>query len=162
LTIIRFDECISWRVVDALRALNIAADIELESPRHRDQLGMGDVPWIEDFAARGGRVVVSGDARMRNVALERAALEVAGLIAIFPSSKKYFDGLGRFGQIAYLVRWFPAIEQLARNAPRGTHYRLPPSFSGEADQIEELRSLADIEAEKEEKKVAREQGGQEA
>jgi len=93
---------------------------------------------------------------MRNIALERAALEAAGLVAIFPSSKKYFDGLGRYGQISYLIRWFPAIEALARNAPAGTHYRLPPNFSGDANQIEELRPLAEIEAEKVRKRQARE------
>lgn len=159
MTIVRFDECISWRIVDALGTLNIGPNLELESPRHRDQLGMGDVPWIEDFAARGGRAVVSGDARMRNVALERAALEAAGLVAIFPSSKKYFDGLGRFGQIAYLVRWFPVIAVLARDAPAGSHYRLPPNFSGELDQVEALRPLAEIEAEKERKRQERDADG---
>lgn len=149
--IIRVDECISWRIVDALNALKLPDDIVLESPKHRQQNGLADVPWIEDFAARGGRVVISGDARMRNVALERAALEAAGLVAIFPGSKKYFDGLGRYGQIAYLIRWFPVIEALAREAPAGTHYRLPASFSGERDQVTELRSLTEIEAERNER-----------
>jgi len=150
LIIIRFDECINWRIVDALNALKLPVDIEVESPKHRQQEGMGDVPWIEDFAARGGRVVVSGDARMRNVALERAALEAAGLIAIFPGSKKTFDALGRYGQIAYLIRWFPVIEKLAREAPVGTHYRLPAHYSGEPEAVVELRSLAEIEAGKRE------------
>lgn len=145
--IIRFDECINWRIVDALNALKLPSDIEVESPKHRDQLGMGDVPWIEDFAARGGRVVVSGDARMRNVALERAALEAAGLVAIFPGSKKAFDGLGRYGQIAHLIRWYPVIERLAREAPIGTHYRLPATYTADFDSVVELRSLAEIDAE---------------
>lgn len=117
---------------------------------------MADVSWIEDFADRGGRAVVSGDARMRSVALERAALEASGLVAIFPSSKKFFDGLGRYGQIAYLARWFPVIEELARNASPGSHYRLPPNFSGEMDQVQELKPLAEIEAERAAKRAAKE------
>lgn len=83
---------------------------------------------------------------MRRVALERAALEAAGLIAIFPGSKKFFDSLGRYGQTAYLIRWFPVIERLAREAAPGSHFRLPPSFTADFDSVTELKSLAEIEA----------------
>lgn len=148
--LIRFDECISWRTVDALKALKLPDDIALESSNHLQQNGMEDVSWIEDFAARSGRVVVSGDANMRRVALERAALEAAGLIAIFPGSKKFFDSLGKYGQTAYLIRWFPVIERLAREAPPGSHFRLPPSFTGDFESVTELKSLTEIEAAKRE------------
>lgn len=152
--LIRFDECISWRTVDALKALKLPVDIELESSNHLQQNGMQDVSWIEDFAARSGKVVVSGDTNMRRVALERAALEAAGLIAIFPGSKKFFDSLGKYGQTAYLIRWFPVIERLAREAPPGSHFRLPASFTGEFESVTELRSLTEIEAAKQEEDEA--------
>lgn len=152
---IRFDECVSWRTVDALRQLKLPDDIALECPHDYQGEGELDVPWIEAFAARDGRLVVSADANMRYVALERAALEASGLIAVFPSSKTWFDELRKYGQTAYLVRWFPVIERLAREADRGAHFRLPPSFTGDFDSITQLRSLAEIEAEKMAKEAAK-------
>lgn len=146
MTLIRFDECISWRIVDALKALSLPRDVELETAAHRNENGVLDVDWIPDFARRGGRLIVSGDARMRNVQLERAALEASGLIAVFPSSKQYFDGLKKWGQAGYLIAWFPTILRLAEEAPAGAHYRLPDSFSGKFESIIAMRSLAEIEA----------------
>lgn len=84
MTLIRFDECISHRIVDALRAIRVPPDYQLETPQELAQQGQPDVNWIEDFTARGGRLVVSGDGNMRRVQLERAALEASGLVAVFP------------------------------------------------------------------------------
>ena len=151
MTLIRFDECISWRIVEALKALNLPRGIELESPYHRNEGGHPDVNWIENFAARGGRLFVSGDASMRSNHLERAALEASGLVAVFPSSKQWFDGLGKWGQAGYLAVWFPAIIRLANEAALGSHYRLPPSFSADYDSIASLKPLSEIEAEREAK-----------
>lgn len=148
--LIRFDECISWRTVDALNALKLPPDITLESSNHQQQNGMADVSWIEDFAARDGKLIVSGDTNMRRVALERAALEAAGLVAVFPGSKKFFDSLGRYGQTGYLIRWFPVIERLAREATPGSHFRLPASFTAEFESVSELKSLAEIDADRRE------------
>ena len=145
--LIRFDECISWRIVEAIQKLGLPRDVEIETAQHRGEGGQPDVAWIEDFARRGGRLVFSGDANMRHVQLERAALEASGLVAVFPSSKKYFDGLRKWGQAGYVMVWLPAILRLAEEAPAGSHYRLPPSFSGDFDAIAPLRSLAEIEAE---------------
>lgn len=151
MTLIRFDECISWRIVDALRALSLPREVTLETPQHRGEDGHLDVNWIEDFAQRGGRLFVSGDANMRTTHLERAALEASGLVAVFPSSKQWFDGLRKWGQAAYLIAWFPAIVRLADEAELGSHWRIPPSFSGEFDSLIPLRPLAEIEAEREAK-----------
>lgn len=155
MTLIRFDECISWRIVKALRELKLPAGIDLETPHEREENGLLDADWIPAFAERNGKLIVSGDARMRNVQLERAALEASGLIAVFPSSKKFFDGLGKWGQAGYLTTWFPSIVRLAKEAPAGAHYRLPDSFSGKFDSIVELRSLTEIEAEAAAKAAAR-------
>lgn len=151
MTLIRFDECISWRIVEALKQLGLPRGVELESAQHRDENGILDIDWIPDFARRGGRLIVSGDARMRQVQLERAALEASGLVAVFPSSKQFFDGLRKWMQAGYIMTWFPAILRLADEAPAGAHYRLPPTFSGEYESLIPMRSLADIEAEAEAK-----------
>lgn len=145
--LIRVDECISWRIVDAIRALRLPSGVEIESAQHRGEQGQPDVTWIVEFAQRGGHLVISGDANMRHVQLERAALEASGLVAVFPSSKSFFDKLGKWGQAAYILAWMPAILRLLDEAPRGKHYRLPPSFTGEFDSLITLRSLAEIEAE---------------
>ena len=153
--LIRFDECISWRIVDALKALGLPRGLELESAQHRNENGILDVDWITDFSQRGGRLVVSGDASMRRVQLERAALEASGLVAVFPSSKQFFDGLRKWAQAGYLMAWFPAILRLAGEAEAGSHYRIPPSFSGEFDSLILMRSLSDIDAELESKAAAK-------
>ena len=121
----------------------------LETPQHLGEGGDEDVNWIETFAGRGGRLFVSGDASMRSNHLERAALEASGLVAVFPSSKQWFDGLRKWGQAAYLTVWFPAILRLAADAEPGSHWRLPPSFSAEFDSVLQLRPLAEIDAERE-------------
>ncbi|MDB5440029.1 MAG: hypothetical protein JWM33_2456 [Caulobacteraceae bacterium] len=155
MTIIRFDECISHRIVDALRALSLPAGVSLESAQHQDEVGVADVDWITTFAARGGAAFVSGDANMRNVPLERAALEASGLIAFFPASKGWFEKLGKYGQAAYLMRWFPQVMDLTKRAEPRTHFRLPASFSADPVSIEVLKPLAEIEAAIEAKARAR-------
>ncbi|MEI9889258.1 MAG: hypothetical protein WDN45_00175 [Caulobacteraceae bacterium] len=159
--LIRFDECISWRIVEAIEQLRLPPNVVLETAQRRNENGQADIAWIEDFAQRGGNLIVSGDASMRSVQLERAALEASGLVAVFPSSKKYFDGLRKWAQAAYLIAWFPVIMRLATEAPAGAHYRLPATFSGEFESIIELRPLAEVEAEHQEKtRVKREREAQ--
>lgn len=154
MTLIRFDECINHRIVDAVRAIRTPPNIQLETPQELAQLGQPDVNWIEDFADRGGRLVVSGDGNMRRVQLERAALEASGIVAVFPHMK-WYGGLGRWGQAAFFLVWFPAIVRLAEEAPNGAHFRIPASLSGQFESIEQLKSLAEIELEREQKAAAR-------
>lgn len=154
MTLIRFDECINHRIVDALRAIKPPHRFQLETPNELAQLGHPDVNWIEDFTARGGRLVVSGDGNMRRVQLERAALEASGLVAVFPHMK-WYGNLGRWGQAAFFLAWFPTIMRLAEEAENGAHFRLPTSLTGQFDSIEQLKSLAEIEHEREQKAAER-------
>ena len=147
MTLIRFDECINPRIVDAIRAIGVQRDVELETPQELAQRGLSDVSWIEDFGIRGGRLIVSGDGNMRRVQLERAALEASGVVAVFPHMK-WYSGLGRWGQAAFFMAWFPAIVRLAKEADAGSHFRIPTSLSGDFNSLESLRSLADIERER--------------
>lgn len=151
MTLIRFDECINPRIVDALKAIGgFQRDIELETPRDLAQQGLEDVHWIEDFSRRGGRLIVSGDGNMRRVQLERAALEASGLIAVFPHMK-WYSNLGRWGQAAFFMAWFPSIIRLAQDAEQGSHFRIPTSLSGDFESLEKLKSLAEIEYERSQK-----------
>ena len=145
MTLIRFDECINPRIVDAIKAIGFQReDVQLETPQELAQRGLSDVNWIEDFGGRGGRLIVSGDGNMRRVHLERAALEASGVVAVFPHMK-WYSGLGRWGQAAFFMAWFPALVRLAKEAEAGAHFRIPTSLSGDFSSLEPLRSLADIE-----------------
>jgi len=124
-TLIRFDENISYRIPLALRELRLPPGIEVESSTATNERGAEDVDWITAFAIRGGRCVVSGDERMRDRPPERAALEEAGFVAIFPPEGRFWKPLGMLGQAAFLIRWFPVIVELARDAEAGSHFRLP-------------------------------------
>lgn len=154
MTLIRFDECINHRIVDAIRAIGIPRGFELETPHELAQRGQPDIDWIGDFADRGGRLVISGDGNMRRVQLERAALEASGIVAVFPHMK-WYGNLGRWGQASLFLAWFPAIMRLAEEAEPGAHYRIPTSHSGQFDSLEPLKSLAEIEQEREQKAAER-------
>ena len=154
MTLIRFDECINPRIVGALRAIGFQQDIQLETPQELAQRGLPDVNWIEDFGGRGGRLVVSGDGNMRRVQLERAALEASGVIAVFPHMK-WYGSLGKWGQAAFFMAWFPTIIRLAQHAEPGAHFRIPTSMSGDFDNLERLKSLAEIEYERSQKAAER-------
>jgi hypothetical protein len=48
-----------------------------------DYVAKNDVPWIRRFAKAGGRVIISGNTRMREVPHERLALIECGMVTIF-------------------------------------------------------------------------------
>lgn len=129
MTLIRFDENLSYRIPNALRALSLPRGIAIEDPVEVDEMGLADVDWITAFSARGGRCVVSGDEKMRDRPPERAALESAGLIAVFPPEGRFWIPLKTLGQAAFLIRWFPVIAELACTADPGTHFRLPGAWT---------------------------------
>ena len=141
--LIRFDEDISYRIPNALAALLPPDEFTLESAATRNERGLKDIDWIAEFKARGGVLLVSGDERMRDRPFEREALSVSGLIAVFPPESRFWNALKLFGQAAFLIRWFPAIIELARRAEPGEHFRLPASFTTDPDRILTLRRLSE-------------------
>lgn len=141
MTLIRFDECLSHRIVEAMRALGPPAGITLQHPGEVGEQSLADVDWIASFRAAGGRCIVTGDPKMRGRIAERAALEASGLVAIFPPIKGWYDRLKRYGQAAFLIRWLPEIARLAQEAEPGSHFRLPPTFELDPTRITELRRL---------------------
>ena len=142
MTLIRFDENISRRIPDALRQLRLPADVEVESAFDANAVGQADVDWLAEFAERGGNCIVSGDERMRDRPAERAALQAAGIVAIFPPEGRFWTPLRLHGQAAFLIRWFPVIVELAQNSEPGEHFRLPTSWTLEAGSVRTLPRLA--------------------
>jgi hypothetical protein len=69
---------------------NLSAGLSLESAKDyapqkgdSDYVRKNDVPWLKRFARAGGRVVISGNTRMRRNEHERRALVELGLVTIF-------------------------------------------------------------------------------
>lgn len=142
MTLFRFDENFSYRIPDALRAIGLPPEVTVEHPRERDELGQGDVNWITAFAERGGRCVISGDEKMRDRPPERAALQAAGLVAFFPPEPRIWKAFGRYGQAAYVIRWFPVMVEVARSAEGAAHFRLPGSWTSPLrEHLVELRHI---------------------
>ncbi len=65
MTLIRFDECLSYRIVEAMRALGVPEGVVLQHPNEIGEHGRDDVDWIASFRAGGGRCIVTGDPKMR-------------------------------------------------------------------------------------------------
>jgi PIN like domain len=97
-----------------------------------------DVPWIRRFSKAGGRVIISGDAKMMRRPHEKKALLDEGMIAIFLVGG--WDNWGFFQKSAFVLNWWPVIADTVRRAkpsyvlacPRevGTSKEVNPSFNG--------------------------------
>jgi hypothetical protein len=140
--LVRFDENISPRIPAALNALVLPLDVRVESATSAGEAGAADLDWIASFSARGGRLLISGDEKMRDRPFERAALDSSGLIAVFPPEGRFWQPLKLFGQAAFLIRWFPTIIELARTAEPGEHFRLPSNFKDVG--VEKVAKLARV------------------
>ncbi|WP_374470314.1 hypothetical protein [Phenylobacterium sp.] len=142
MTRIRFDECISHRIVAAMKAFGVPAGIEIEHALECGDGGRADVDWLSAFKAGGGRCIVTGDPAMRGKIVERMTLQSLDLVAIFPPRKgSWFMKLGRYGQASYLIRWLPVIAELAPTAEAGAHFMLPPTFEPDISRVERLRAI---------------------
>ena len=108
-----FDNCISYRYVDMLRALEVDA-VALKST-FDDRIK--DVPLFE--ALQGSNVVyISGDTSQTTRVQEARALKEAGITALFLGrswAKKSF-----WQQAVWLVTKWPLIDGFARGAAKGT------------------------------------------
>ncbi|WP_374322371.1 hypothetical protein [Brevundimonas sp.] len=141
MTLIRFDENISRRIPAALRQLRLPEGVEIETVFEANAVGHADVDWLADFAHRHGSCIISGDERMRDRPAERAALQAAGIVAVFPPEGRFWTPLRLYGQAAFLIRWFPIIVQLARDSEAGEHFRLPPSWTLDIASVRKLPRL---------------------
>jgi hypothetical protein len=76
-------------------------------PGDPDYVPHNDVPWLKRFAADGGKVVISGDTKMKNMPHERLALIDLKLIVIFFESQ--WSEWKFFTKCALLLLWWPVI-----------------------------------------------------
>jgi hypothetical protein len=89
-----------------------------------------DVPWIERFAKDGGKVIISGDARMRGKLHEQKALRDAGFIVIFFARR--WNNMNAYNKAAMLIRWWPFILGAIEAAAPGQFFEVPCSWHGSA------------------------------
>ena len=92
-------------------------------PGDDDYRPNNDVPWLKRFASDGGKVVVSGDANMKNRAHERLALIEGGFVVIF------FEPQGSnwkfWRKCALLIHWWPVIAAKIRKVKKASFYHVP-------------------------------------
>ena len=87
-----------------------------------------DVPWLEKFAKDGGKVVISGDVKMRGKLHEQKALLDAGFIVFFFARKwNQFDS---FIKTAMLLKWWRVILSKIESATPGKFFEIPFSWHG--------------------------------
>lgn len=129
---IAFDEHVPPLLVTMFAALSSDEKVlaaEFVSARHYGiPNAKSDVPWLERFAADGGRVVISGDKRMRGDLFEQAALQAAGFVTFFFAPR--WNDQTPWDRAANLVKWWPHIEQKIRTASPGEMFEIPYAFQG--------------------------------
>jgi hypothetical protein len=92
-----------------------------------------DTPWIKRFAAAGGKVIISGDTRMRYVPHERLALVEAGLLVFFFDGK--WSEWGFFHKCSLLIHHWPAIAsriKRTKSSAKAAFWQIPLSWNEKA------------------------------
>jgi hypothetical protein len=134
---IAFDENIPSAMVKAFQAFanerqfrREVGAFEIRSARDyaprksdKDYAAKNDVPWLKRFAADGGKVIISGDTKMRNVPHERLALIEAGFVVVFFESQ--WSNWKFFRKCALLLHWWPVIAKTIRRARAKSFFHIP-------------------------------------
>jgi hypothetical protein len=110
--------------------LKLNANLVIESakqyypkPEDSDYLRRNDAPWIRRFGAAGGKVIISGNTRMKVVPHERLALLEEGMVVIF------FDGNWNnwdfFKKSSLLIHWWPELVKQLKTAKPKSFWHIP-------------------------------------
>lgn len=100
-------------------------------PGDADYIRKSDVPWIRRYRTNGGRVIVSGNTRMVSVPQELLALQNCGMVVFFfPSCWNNWQFPRK---CAMLLAWIERIVAHARLSKPAMLYRIPESWSEDAD-----------------------------
>jgi len=134
---LKFDENISTRLVEAVRALESDPAIEIGSVLQEYGAGTSDPDWMFRFRDEGGVAMISGDHNILQMPVNLAAYTASGLISIWPPPG--FPELKRFGQAAFIVRWWPVIKEKILASSPGDRWRLPMQWTPVVDAIKPIR-----------------------
>ena len=83
----------------------------------------GDEHWVKRFAVDGGRVIVTGDTKMRIRDHERAALVESGLITY--CFERQWSDVNFFTKSAMLLHWWTRIRIHMDTAAPGSFWIIP-------------------------------------
>jgi hypothetical protein len=111
-----------FRKISGNFVIKAAADYT-PKPGDDDYRPKDDVPWLKRFADDGGKVVISGDVRMKNRPHERLALIEHGFIVIFFEAQ--WSDWKFWRKCALLIHWWPVIAAKIRRAKKASFYHVP-------------------------------------
>lgn len=99
-----------------------------------------DVPWLDKFAADGGRAIITGDVRMRQKPHELLTLTTHGFVVIF--FEKSWGGWDFYKKTSLIVHWWEVICQKLKGAEKGTHWVVPSRWPVAPKDDFELRNVS--------------------
>jgi len=134
---VEFDENISTRIVEAIRALESDRSVAIGSVLQDYGGGNGDPEWMFRFRDEGGVAMVSGDHNILQTPVNLVAYTESRLISIWPPPG--FPALKRFGQAAFLVRWWPVIKMKIAASSPSKCWRIPLIWTPGIEKFVELR-----------------------
>lgn len=126
---IAFDEHIPLAIVSVFKTLGSEGFLRgHEFVSARDYHASGDVPnddrpWLQRFKDDGGKIVITGDRKMRGKLHERRALKTAGFTVFFFG--RAWDEMDKYGRAAVLLRWWPIIEKNLIDLAQPKFWELP-------------------------------------
>lgn len=99
-----------------------------------------DVPWLDSFAAKGGRAIISGDGKMRQRPHELQTLLHHEFIVIFfePS----WNNWDFYKKVSLMIHWWPIICLKIKTADRGTHWVVPNRWPYRSDDDYGLKNVS--------------------
>ena len=139
--------------------LKLSADLLLEKaqdyypkPSDPDYLRRSDAPWVRRFAKSGGKVVISGNTKMKANHHERLAFHEEGLVVIFFESS--WNQWGYFHKCSLLLHWWPMLIKQINTAKPGSFWHIPAMWP--KTESVKLRSVPnhDLKLEKMERQKA--------
>ena len=125
---IRFDECVSLGIVDAIKALRLNKTAEISHVRDFHAPKTADETWLPAFAAEGGKAFLSGDARILRRPHQIVAVRETGLVSIVMSERWSIEPL--HVKAAQLILLWPQIETALADASPGDCWVVPFGFMG--------------------------------
>jgi hypothetical protein len=100
-----------------------AAQDYTPKPGDDDYRPKDDTPWLKRFADDGGKVVISGDVRMRSKPHERLALIEHKFLVIFFENQ--WSDWKFWRKCALLIHWWPVIAAKIRRYRKPSFFHVP-------------------------------------
>lgn len=128
-----FDNCVAWRIADALAILVDRDGHEIVALRSKFPEDSADEVWLPVLGREGGWVVISGDRRIYTNPQRRKVWQSAQLTTFFLASTWLGPAFTERQKAARLLaRWDEIVERAERERP-GTALNLP--FKGGINRL---------------------------